>query len=229
MEATENLKLDEYDSEEIADILPALEKTFDIRFKNDDFLNVRSFGDFCEVVIGHIQQSHKEDCTSQQAFYKIRQAILITNGMDKNTILPESRLADIFPSVNRRRQVNKFQRALGVRLNFLTYPGWLTATLLIGILLSCIAFFFDWKIAVSGILLFISALYIAEKTAKELELETVKDLTGKAVLEHYTTIRSIPYTVNKKEVPGIIRDIFHAQLYIDKQFLTDDALFSWAK
>lgn len=229
MEAIEHLKLDEYDSEEISETLPAIEKTFNIRFKNDDFLNVRTFGDFCEVVTTHMLQPHKEDCTSQQAFYKIRKAILITKDMDKNTILPESRLADIFPSANRRRQVNNFQRALGIRLNFLTYPGWLTATFLIGILLSCITFFFDWKIAVSGILLFISALYIAGKTGKDLELETVKDLTQKAVLEHYNTIRSAPHTINKKEIPGIIRDIFHAQLYIDKQVLTDDALFNWAK
>lgn len=229
MEAIEHLKLDEYDSEEISDILPVIEKTFNIRFKNDDFLNVRTFGDFCEVVTNHMLQPHKEDCTSQQAFYKIRKAILITKGMDKNTILPESSLTDIFPYPHRRRQVKKLQRELGIKLNILTYPAWLANIFFIGVLASCITFFFDWKIAVSGIILFVTAFYIADKTGKTIELKTIKDLVKKMVSENYNAIRRVPYTVNKNEVAGIVKDIFNKHFDIARHDLTDDALFNWAK
>lgn len=229
MAVTDEIKLYNYEDEDIFDIVPQLEKSFAIRFEREAFFHVRTFGDFCTVVSDHVQQPHKEDCTSQQAFYKIRHAIHTVQGIDKNTILPGSRLTDIFPYPQRHRQVKKFQRELGIQLNILTYPGWLASLFFIGILASCIIFFFDWKIAVSGIILFITAIYIAGKTGKTIELKTVKELTEKAVRENYNDIRRAPYTVNKNEVAGIVKDIFYKHFDIARHDLTDDALFSWAK
>lgn len=229
MAITDEIKLDDYEDEDIFDIVPKLEKSFAIRFEREAFFSVRTFGDFCAVVSDHIQKPQKEDCTSQQAFYKIRQAIHKVQGIDKNTIIPESSLAAIFSNPHRRRQIKKFQRELGFQLNILTYPGWLAKIFFIGVLASCITFFFDWKIALSGLILFVTAIYIADKTGKNIELNTVKELTEKMVSENYNDIRRTPYSVNKNEVAGIIKDIFNKHFDIAKQNLTDDALFSWAK
>jgi hypothetical protein len=229
MTTTAAIKLEEYDGEEISDILPDLEKTFAFRFTQDDFLHIKTFGDFCEVVSNHVQYEHTEDCTSQQAFYKIRQAIHLTQQIEINTILPGSQLADIFPHKGRRQHINRFNHKFGIKLDFLSYPGWISLTCVIGLLLSLVAFFFDWQIALSGLILCITILYIAEKTGKQLKLKTVKELTELSIRKHYIDMRRKPYTVNKNEVIPIIKELFNKHLDVDKQLLTPDALFSWAK
>jgi hypothetical protein len=228
MTILDDIKLDEYESEDIFDIVVKLEKSFAIKFDKDAFLNVKTFGDLCDVVESFIKYDNKEDCTKQQAFYKIRTAISETQLIDKQTITLETKLVNLFPRQNRRRQVKIFQRKLGVNLKFLTYPGWLALTLIIGLLASFIAFFIDWKIALSGITFFAIALNIADKLGKELTVETVKELTEKAATEHYIDIRRDKLTVNRNEILDTIKEAFSSGLSIDNGQLTRDAKFSWA-
>src|SRR5688572_23822887 len=131
-----DIKLDEYESEDIFDIVVKLEKSFAIKFDKDAFLNVKTFGDLSDIIESYIKYGNKEDCTKQQAFYKIRTAISETQLIDKNEITLDTKLVDLFPRQNRRRQVKMFQRQLGVNLKFLTYPGWLALALIIGVLAS---------------------------------------------------------------------------------------------
>lgn len=228
MTILDDIKLDEYESEDIFDIVVKLEKSFAIKFDKDAFLNVKTFGDICDVIESYIKYDNKEDCTKQQAFYKIRAAISETQLIDKKSINLDTRLVDLFPRQNRRKQVKIFQRQLGVNLKFLTYPGWLALTLIIGLLASFIAFFIDWKIAVAGITFFAIALNIADKLGKDLAVKTVKELTEKAAAEHYVDMRSSKLTVNRNEILDTIKDAFVSGLAIEKKDLTRDAKFSWA-
>jgi hypothetical protein len=228
MTILDDIKLDEYEDEDIFDIVVKLEKSFAIKFNKDAFLNVKTFGDLCDVIESYIKYDNKEDCTKQQAFYKIRKAISETQLIDKKLINLDTKLVDLFPRQNRRRQVKIFQRQLGINLKFLTYPGWLALTLIIGLIASFIAFFIDWKIAVAGIAFFAIALNIADKLGKDLAVETVKELTEKAAAEHYVDMRSSKLTVNKNEILDTIKDAFVSGLAIEKEYLTRDAKFSWA-
>lgn len=228
MTILDDIKLDEYESEDIFDIVVKLEKSFAIKFDKDAFLNVKTFGDLCDVVESYIKYDNKEDCTKQQAFYKIRKAISETQLIDKKLINLDTKLVDIFPRQNRRRQVKIFQKKLGVNLKFLTYPGWLALIFIIGLLASFIAFFLDWKIAVSGIIFFAIALKIADKLGKDLAVETVRELTEKSAAEHYVEMRSSKLTVNRKEILDTINEAFISGLAIEKEHLTRDAKFSWA-
>jgi len=228
MTILDDIKLDEYESEDIFDIVVKLEKSFAIKFDKDAFLNVKTFGDICDVIESYIKYDNKEGCTKQQAFYKIRTAISETQLIDKNIINLDSKLVDLFPKQNRRQQVKIFQRQLGVNLKFLTYPSWLALTLLIGLLASFIAFFIDWKIAVGGITFFAIAFNIADKVGKDLAIETVKELTEKAAAEHYINMRSSNLTVNRNEILDTIKDAFVSGLAIEKKDLKRDAKFSWA-
>ena len=182
----------------------------------------------CDVIESYIKYDNKEDCTKQQAFYKIRTAISETQLIDKKAINLDTKLVDLFPRQNRRQQVKIFQRQLGAKLKFLTYPGWLALTLIIGLLASFMAFFIDWKIAVTGITFFAIALNIAEKLGKDLAVETVKELTEKAAAEHHVSMRSSKLTVNRNEILDTIKDAFVSGLAIEKKDLTRDAKFSWA-
>jgi hypothetical protein len=224
----DDIKLEEYEDEDIFDIVVKLEKSFAIKFDKNAFLNVKTFGDLCDVIESHIKYDNKEDCTKQQAFYKIRTAISETQLIDKKIISLDAKLVDLFPRRNRRQQVKIFQRQLGVNLNFLTYPGWLALTLIIGVLASFIAFFFDWKIAVSGIIFFAIAFRVADKLAKDLAVETVEELTEKAAAEHYIDMRRSKLTVNRNEILDTIKEAFNTRLSINKEQLTRDAKFGWA-
>ena len=228
MTILDDIKLDEYESEDIFDIVVKLEKSFAIKFDKDAFLNVKTFGDMCDVIESYIKYDNKEDCTKQQAFYKIRTAISETQLIDKKAINLDTKLVDLFPRQNRRQQVKIFQRQLGAKLKFLTYPGWLALTLIIGLLASFMAFFIAWKIAVTGITFFAIALNIAEKLGKDLAVETVKELTEKAAAEHHVSMRSSKLTVNRNEILDTIKDAFVSGLAIEKKDLTRDAKFSWA-
>lgn len=204
-----DIKLDEYESEDIFDVVGNLEKSFAIKFDKKAFLNVRTFGDMCDVIESHIKYENKDDCTKQQAFYKIRASISETQLIDKNVINLDTKLVALFPRDNRRKQVKLFQRQLGVKMKFLTYPNWVALTLIAGLSASFIAFFFDWKIAVSGITFFAIALNVAEKLGKNLKFETVRELVNNASTEHYVEIRRSKLTVNRREILDTIKEAFN--------------------
>lgn len=228
MTIVDDNKLDEYEDADIFDVIVKLEHSFAIEFGKEAFKNVKTFGDLCDVIESHIQYENSEDCTSQHAFYKIQAAISETRRIDKKLILPDTQLADLFPRQYRRRQVKAFQQHLGVRLQLLTYPGWLFPIFIAGFLASFIAFFVDWKIALSGIIFFAVALTIADKLGKELAIGTVKELTIKATTEHYIEMKSAALTVNRNEITDIIKEAFSTDLGINKKQLTRDAKLSWA-
>jgi hypothetical protein len=172
---------------------------------------------------------HADDCTKQQAFYQVRSAISKIQKINEDQIKPESKLTDLFPLNNRRKKAKEFKNYLDTDIKILTYPDWLGSAFIIGFLLSLVAFFFDWKIALTGILFFISASKIADYLGKEFDLQTVRDLTEKLSTEHYIDIRRTMGTINRKEISQIIIDIFSTDLGIEKNKLIREATFSWSK
>lgn len=223
-----DVQLHDYESEDISDIVVKLEKSFGIKFDKNAFINIKTFGDLCDVIESYIKYNNKNDCTKQQAFYKIRLAISETQLIDKTLITPDSQLADLFPLYNRRTQVKIFEKQMGIDLKLLTYPDWLAQVLLTVLLASLITFFFDWKMAVSGIIVFIVAQYVAAKAGRNLQFKTVKELTEKAATEHYITVRRTKLTVNKNEILATIQQAFCDELWLKKDQLRSDTKFKWA-
>lgn len=228
MTILDDIKLDGYESEDIFNVVARLQKSFALKFEKDAFINVKTFGDMCDVIESYIKYTDQDDCTKQQAFYKIRTAISETQLIEKARIGLDTKLVDLFPRHARRTQVKQFKKQLGVNLEFLTYPDRLLLTFIVGVLSSFVAFFFDWRIAVSGIVFFIVATKVANILGKDLKFDTVKELTEKAVVERYIEVRRSKLTVNRKEIMAIIIDAFSSGLSIDKEHLTKDAKFSWA-
>ena len=222
-------KLDDYDDEDIFDVVVRLEKSFGLKFDKNAFYHVKTFGDLCDVFENHINYEHRDDCTKQQAFYRVREAIASTLQISRDNIQLDTKLSDLFPSHDRRQKARDFKRAVGTNIKILTYPNWLALTFGIGFLLSLIAFFFDWRFALSGILFFIMAIRVAEKLGKTLNVQTVRELTEKLSREHYADIRRIKGTYNKQETLQIIIDTFSNDLAIEKAYLPREATFSWAK
>jgi len=222
-------KLDDYDNEDISDVVVKLEESFGLKFDKTAFYHVKTFGDLCDVFENHINYEHRDDCTKQQAFYRVRDAIASTLRIERYNIQLDTKLSNMFPSRHRRQKVKELKRAVGTNIKILTYPNWLGLTFGIGFLLSLISFFFDWRLAFSGILLSIFAIKVAEKLGKTLIVQTVRELTEKLSREHHADIRRIKGTYNKQETLQIIIDAFNNDLEIEKAYLTRETTFSWAK
>ncbi|WP_247233794.1 hypothetical protein [Telluribacter sp. SYSU D00476] len=222
-------KLDDYEDEDIFDVVVKLEKSFGLKFDKNAFFHIKTFGDLFDVFESHISYEHRDDCTKQQAFYRVRKAIASTLQISRNNIQLDTKLSDLFPSRDRRQKAKEFKRAVGTDIKILTYPGWLALTFVIGFLLSLAAFFYDWKIALSGIVFFLSAIKIAEKLGKTLDFQTVRELTDKLARENYVDVRRTKGTFNKQELLQTIIDTFSNDLAIEKAYLTREATFSWTK
>lgn len=222
-------KLDNYEDENIFDVVLKLEKSFGLKFEKDAFNNVKTFGDLCDVFTDSLHGENSDDCSNQQAFYKVRSAIAATQFIDKNSISLDTKLQDIFPRHNRRLQIKKLQDELGITLNILDIKSWLGWTIFNGIVASLITCFFKWQFALTGLLFFIAVGWTANKFfATEFELATVRQLTEKLARENYVDIRRTKGTINRQEILKIIIDSFSNDLDIDKAYLTRNDKFSWA-
>lgn len=224
---TNNFKLDEIDPEDFEDTLIKIEKSFGAKFAENSFSKAENFGDICDITETQINLTDKDDCTTQQAFYKIRKAISLTQNITEKQIEPKTKLEDIFPRKQRRQNVKNFQEKLGINIDFLSMKNWLFMTILIGFILSLIAFFFKWQIAVSGLTFFILFTWTISKFSKELTLSTVGELTEKFTRENYTLARRENGTINRKELFKTIQNIFIFDHDIAKEHLTRDAKLGW--
>src|SRR5690349_9194542 len=93
MEKTDDAyKLENVDVEDLSDVLLQIEKRFQIRFSDTAFKDAKTFGDICDVVQNNITLPHVDDCTTQQAFYKVRKALTVSCNMPTSGIEPATTL-----------------------------------------------------------------------------------------------------------------------------------------
>jgi hypothetical protein len=219
----EDYKLENIDPEDIEDLLAKVEKSFNIKFERNDFADVTNFGQMCDLIANKIQLNHVDDCTSQQAFYKLRDAISSELNIEKHQVKREQQLTEIFPRKSRRSKKKKLESKLGFELNIFTTPMWQIKLLLVILLLSLIGFFFSWKLALSGITFSIFGFWLAAKAANEIKLETVGQLAEQMTRENYLQCRRNPKTYNKHEIEKILIDWFSNEFDLEKSVLTRDA------
>ncbi|MDJ1482903.1 hypothetical protein QNI16_20545 [Cytophagaceae bacterium YF14B1] len=223
----DTIRLENTDPDDIMDILCCLEKSFGIRFGENDFMHVDTFGDLCDVIEKSILFEDRNDCTTQQAFYKVRNALRQTIPDCVTVISPDTQLHDLFPRYNRHRMIRRFEKNLGVKVGVLSMQGWLSIIITSGFLASFVCLFLYLKVAVIGFLLSYLVAKLANRTAKELNVKTVGQLTKKLTREHYLFVRRSAGTVNRNEIFAVIQDVFSDYLSLDKQYLTRDASLGW--
>ncbi len=221
------IKLDNIDPEDFGDTLLKIEKSFDIKFADNSFRNAKTFGDICDIIVAQVNFTEKNDCTTQQAFYKVRNAIARTQNFDEINVGLQTKLADIFPRSKRRQNIKHFEKELGFSIDILSMKNWLALTIFIGFILSLITFFFSSQIAISGLLFLILFSWTVSKFSKELEISTIGELTEKISRENYSLARRHSGTVNKTEIVKIIQDVFIADHEVDRKNLTREASLGW--
>ncbi len=218
-------ELKNIDPDDIDDLLVKVESVFDIKFVGDELFHITTFGQLCDHIGNKIQLDNSDDCTSQQAFYKLRDAISSTLNIEKNKISPDTFLKDLLPRQIRRSKTKKLEDNLGFKLNILRPPHWVTWTLAIILLASIVGLYFNWQIGLSGLSFSIVGLWFANKIGIELDLQTVGQVVKKMTTENYLKSRRNPKTFNKSEIEKVLTDWFSSDLGLDKSKLTREAKF----
>lgn len=209
----QNVNLSNTDPEDIENLLLEVEKSFDIKFFTQELAQFQTFGELGDHIKDKITLENTDDCTSQQAFYKLRESIKYTLKINTDGFTPSTLLVDIFPRSTRKEQLKKIEEDLGFELYILKPPHFVSNLLLLLFLISFIALFFEgqyfnWYFGIAGLVLSLSGFRISNKIGIELDVETVEHLIKKMTREHYIKSRRNPATYNEREIETILTDWF---------------------
>lgn len=204
-------------------IIPQLEESFGISFQQPDLVDVRTFGQLCVAVQAKLTGRLATDCTSQQAFYKARQAIRKYTAAEH--ISPDTALVDILPSGRRRRQVvARIEQDLHMKLGILEMTSWQTNVGCLAVLVSLGSLFFNPLLTVAGLVAAVAWVRLASQFGTSLSVYTMRDMAERMSTRHYQASRRNSGTVNLQEVPGRIQQLFNRDYAIALHKLTPDAL-----
>ncbi len=222
METTTYLRID---PEDLDDVLTKIEQSYSITFGTNDLRQVETFGQLCEAITEKIQLAEVGDCTSQQAFYKLRQSMVDVLHIDRQTIRPTTKLAVLFPKSTRIPCIRELEKNQGFSFNVLE-PSPYVITPLVGLfVVSFFTLFASVLYGTIGIISSISLLILASRLGRQLTVQTVGELAEKLAREHYTKVRRDSCTVSKREVTDQIKQLFCADLGIAPDQLQPDSLF----
>jgi acyl carrier protein len=220
------INLYDFDAEDIGDVLLKIEKSFDINLTDDDLKGVKTFGSLCDLVVNKVKQHHSDSCTTQQAFYKLRNVINSKNPVDKCLLKPQTKLSEIFPRDNRIEVVADIEAEMGFHMNLLQPKQWIIWAFGLLLLASvAITFYTETAGYISGGIA-IFGLVLAGKFGKELKVKTLGDLSEKIAREHYLKCRRDASTVNRAEVNQKIKELFADYLDVEPSALTKEARFA---
>ncbi|MBS1526542.1 MAG: hypothetical protein JST19_12880 [Bacteroidetes bacterium] len=211
---TEFNKFRRFDSADIEAVLVRIEKSFNIKFDYNSLSEVDSYRALSNIIVSKIVLEQEDTCTTQRAFYLLRNAIAATTGADKCSIVPHSRLTKLFPRDNRLTAITGIEQELGFQINLLKPKQWIITLFTITLLGSSIAFFYTWPLALAGCLASLSGLKLAGKFGKEIHLKTVGDLATKISRESYIKARRNA-TVNRNEIERKVKELFAHELQLE--------------
>ncbi len=211
------------DLEDIEDLLIKVEKSFGIEFSENELINVKTFGELSDHIKNKIQLDKKGDCTTQQAFYKVRNVLILVLNVDKGMISPDTLLSDLLPRQIRKTKIKQIEQTLEFKSSILRPLHFITNFLLLFLFGSFICLFFSWQLGLGGIGFSLCGLWIAFKTGNEFDLKTVGQVAEKMTRESYLKSRRNPKTFNENEIERILIDWFSNDLLIDKSKIVREA------
>ena len=221
-----SINLNNIDAHEINDVLLKIQHSFDIRFEQMDLEHVKTFSNLCDAVVKKIKLKNSDACSTQHAFYMLRNAINTTVAADKGMIKPQTKLADIFPRDTRLQVIDEIEKELGFKMNLLKPKGSIVFIFSLILGASFIGLFYFPVIGVVGAVLSVAGLVLAGKFGKEMPVKTLGDLAEKISKEHYRNCRRNASTVNRNEVAQKVKELFVHDLYLEPSVLTRNSKFN---
>jgi hypothetical protein len=217
--------LNNVDPEDIEDFLVKVETSFGIKFAERELAHVKTFGEMCDHLIDKIQLEDVNDCTTQQAFYKLREAMSAVTGLNRQSIHTDLPLQVAFPIKNRRTSIREVEQKLNIKLNLLRSPDWIFTTLVLLLVASLIGLFFKWQLGCLGLGISVSGFWLSAKLGTMFTMNTFGQLVQQLTRESYLKMRRNPATFNKEEIELLLTEWFEDDLGFDRSTLTRGATF----
>lgn len=219
-------KLENIDSEDISEVLIKVEKSFNFKFGETELKDVKTFGELCDIIVSKLELQDNIDCTSQQAFYKLREALANTLLIDKTEIYPTTLLNELFPKNIRRKKIKQVENKLGFSLKILRPKHLISGFFTILFIISLLGVFASWKLGLVGLATSLICISIANKLANELVVCNIAELVEKMSRENYLNSRRNKKTANRAEIVKIVAQVFSHELGLEPKFFTRDATFN---
>ena len=220
----EFINLKNVDLLDISDVLTKVEKSFNIKLDNEGLEKANTLKSLRDLVISKITLEQEDNCTTQHAFYMLRNAIANVNGINKCDISTHTKLCILFPKEDRIQIISMVEDELGFKINLLKTKKWIIDIFVSILVLSGILCFFNLFAGVAGLLISAIALKLAGKFGKEMHLKTVGDLACKLSRENYLKVRR-NNTINKQEVEQKLRELLISDPDLEPVMLTRSANF----
>lgn len=189
-----------YEDLELAII--SFEQDYGFTYANDAFTNVKSIAELIDVICAPISKEQKKDCTSQQAFYKLKS--VLQKYADGADITPKSQLETLIGRKDRIATIGKIERELGFDLKVLKPTELVEVTLWAVLLCLIIMLFFIPLYALVGLVMWFFVCKAIYKDATEFKVETVGELVNQMVLKNYFKSRRNSNTMNEQELRKVV-------------------------
>lgn len=209
------LLLDKIDLADV--VIEKVERSFGVHLTPNDLQQIHTMSDLCDTVHSKLKHEHNDACTTQHAFYILRNAITASTTIDRCSINTHTCLKDVFPEEERLQLVADIEGEMGLRLNVLQPKQSVITMLTLLFVLSLITLYFNWQAGAIGLTLFAAGSFMAKKRGKQLAVKTVGQLAEKIAREHYLKCRRDASTINRKQVNQKIRELFQQELHVDSK------------
>jgi hypothetical protein len=212
------------DPEHFHDLLIKTEQSFGITFTREELVSLKTFGQLSDLIIHKMTLDNADDCTAQQAFYKLRHAFAVALQINDKSIGPDDLLSEVLRGHNRRSTVIAVEKHLGFKLNILKPQKSLLWIMGIIDVVAYAALFYYWNLAFLGLAVAWAGVWLVKKYGADPGKQTFGDVAAKMTWEHYLKSRRNPATYNRTEIGKILVDWFAKELRLDKSMLTRDAV-----
>lgn len=211
--------LENFDKVDLEEFLFQVEASFNIQLDWESLSVKMTFQELCKHITGKLSGQQTDDCTTQQAFYKLRASIVETLNLSPKEISINTPLDKLMTRKTRISDLKKITQRMGFESLSLQAPKLVLSFLSASWLASIIKLFFNWEVGLIGICFSFLGSWIAEKYGKELYLDTLGDWARLLTREHYFKSRKNPLTFNKNEVEKILTDWFCECFGVEKSEL----------
>ncbi|KZE84040.1 hypothetical protein AV926_02635 [Myroides marinus] len=196
-EDTKPFVFEGYGYEDLELAIMHFEKDYGFTYANDAFTNVKSIAELIDVICAPISKENKEDCTSQQAFYKLKS--VLHKYSEEAVITPSSQLEKLIKRKNRIATIRSIENELGFELKVLKPTAELSLFLWLVFLGTVVSVFISMYFAMLIGFIWLLSYWIIYSNAKEFKVETVGELVKQMVMNNYFKSRRDPNTINEQE------------------------------
>ena len=88
------------------------EEEFQIAFASREVEDIRTVGEFVDVIFSRLRRNESEQCPTQHAFYVVRKRVMETLGVKREAVRPDTRLEELVPREGRAQVWRRLIKAV---------------------------------------------------------------------------------------------------------------------